>query len=108
MRELIWKDVAEGECARRHLSHIRFRKREERCLGRWWGRQSGLCHRSAHKFPVFGRRDDFRVGAVLPQSGVIYYDVPAEYHVTRYRYTYVNDHAVLVDPRTHRIVQIID
>ena len=25
-----------------------------------------------------------------------------------YRYAYVNDHAVLVDPRTHRIVQIID
>ena len=44
----------------------------------------------------------------LPESGVTYYDVPAEYHVTGYRYTYVNDHAVLVDPRTHRIVQIID
>jgi hypothetical protein len=51
---------------------------------------------------------DFRVGAMLPESGVTYYDVPAEYHVTGYRYTYVNDHAVLVDPRTHRIVQIID
>jgi hypothetical protein len=52
--------------------------------------------------------NDFRVGAMLPESGVTYYDVPAEYHVTGYRYTYVNDHAVLVDPRTHRIVQIID
>jgi hypothetical protein len=50
----------------------------------------------------------FRVGAVLPESGVVYYDVPAEYHVTGYRYTYVNDRAVLVDPRTRQIVEIID
>jgi hypothetical protein len=58
--------------------------------------------------PSYRYDNDFRVGAVLPESGVTYYDVPAEYHVTRYRYTYVNDHAVLVDSRTHRIVQIID
>ena len=58
--------------------------------------------------PSYRYDNDFRVGATLPESGVTYYDVPAEYHVTGYRYTYVNDHAVLVDPRTHRIVQIID
>jgi hypothetical protein len=52
---------------------------------------------------------DFRVGTVLPESGVTYYDVPAEYHVTNgYRYTYVNDRPVLVDPRTRQIVQIIE
>jgi hypothetical protein len=60
------------------------------------------------RHPSYRYDNDFRVGAILPESGVIYYDVPAEYHVTGYRYTYVNDHAVLVDPRTHRIVQIID
>jgi hypothetical protein len=60
------------------------------------------------RHPSYRYDNDFRVGAMLPDSGVIYYDVPAEYHVTGYRYTYVNDHAVLVDPRTHRIVQIID
>jgi len=60
------------------------------------------------RHPSYRYDNDFRVGAMLPESGVIYYDVPAEYHVTGYRYTYVNDHAVLVDPRTHRIVQIID
>jgi hypothetical protein len=58
--------------------------------------------------PSYRYDNDFRVGAMLPESGVTYYDVPAEYHVTGYRYTYVNDHAVLVDPSTHRIVQIID
>ena len=58
--------------------------------------------------PSYRYDNDFQVGAVLPESGVVYYDVPADYHVTGYRYTFVNDHAVLVDPRTHRIVQIID
>ena len=60
------------------------------------------------RHPSYRYDNEFRVGAMLPESGVTYYDVPAEYHVTGYRYTYVNDHAVLVDPRTHRIVQIID
>jgi hypothetical protein len=60
------------------------------------------------RLPSYRYDEDLRVGAVLPESGVTYYDVPADYHVTGYRYTYVNDHAVLVDPRTHRIVQIID
>ena len=58
--------------------------------------------------PSYRYNDDFRVGAVLPESGVTYYEIPGEYHVQGYRYTYVNDHAVLVDPRTRRIVEIID
>ena len=60
------------------------------------------------RVPSYRYNDDFRVGAVLPESGVTYYDVPPEYHVSGYRYTYVNDHPVLVDPHTRRIVQIID
>lgn len=47
------------------------------------------------------------VGAELPSSGVTYYEVPAEYGVKEYRYAVVNDHTVLVDPRSHRIMQII-
>jgi uncharacterized protein DUF1236 len=60
------------------------------------------------RVPSYRYSDEVIVGATLPESGVTYYEVPADYHVTGYRYTYVNDHAVLVDPRTHRIVQIID
>jgi Protein of unknown function (DUF1236) len=61
------------------------------------------------RLPSYRYDSDFRVGAILPESGVTYYDVPAEYHVRDgYRYTYINDHAVLVDPRTRQIVQIID
>jgi hypothetical protein len=60
------------------------------------------------RVPSYRYESDFRVGAVLPEQGVTYYEVPAEYHVTGYRYTYVNDRAVLVDPNTRRIVQIIE
>jgi hypothetical protein len=48
------------------------------------------------------------VGATLPEEGVTYYDVPPEYGVREYRYTNVNGRTVLVDPRTHRIVEILD
>jgi len=58
--------------------------------------------------PSYRYESDLRVGAVLPEAGVTYYDVPADYHVTGYRYTYVNDRAVLVDPHTRTVVQIIE
>ena len=48
------------------------------------------------------------VGTVLPPSGVVYYEVPAQYGAPGYRYTVVNDRTVLVDPQTRRIVQIIE
>ncbi|GJD56585.1 DUF1236 domain-containing protein [Methylobacterium dankookense] len=49
-----------------------------------------------------------RVGTVLPDDGVTYYDVPTEYRVRPgYRYTIVNEQPVLVD-RGHRIVEIVD
>ena len=58
--------------------------------------------------PSYRYEQELRVGAVLPEQGVTYYDVPAEYHVTGYRYAYINEHPVLVEPRTRRVVEIID
>ena len=58
--------------------------------------------------PSYTYKEDLRVGAVLPSSGVTYYEVPAEYGVKNYRYTRVNDRTVLVDPSSHRVVQIIE
>jgi hypothetical protein len=52
--------------------------------------------------------EDLRLGAVLPESGITYYDVPPDYNAPGYRYAYVNDRLVLVDPRTHRVVEIIE
>lgn len=47
------------------------------------------------------------VGETLPGTGVTYYAVPEKYAKTEYRYAVVNDTTVLVDPKTHRIVQVI-
>jgi len=58
--------------------------------------------------PSYQYREDVRVGAVLPEEGVTYYDVPPEYGVRDYRYTVVNSRTVLVDPRTHRIVEVVE
>ena len=58
--------------------------------------------------PSYSYRGDVRVGAELPDAGVTYYDVPPEYGVGEYRYSVVNDRTVLVDPRTHRIVEVVE
>jgi hypothetical protein len=58
--------------------------------------------------PSYRYGEDVRVGAVLPEEGVTYYDVPPEYGVHDYRYTVVNGRTVLVEPRTHRIVEIVE
>ena len=60
-------------------------------------------------YPSYQYNEDVRIGAVLPEAGVTYYDVPPEYSAARdYRYTVVNGRTVLVDPRTHRIVEIVE
>jgi hypothetical protein len=48
------------------------------------------------------------VGGILPEEGVTYYDVPQTYGVTPYRYTVVNGETILVEPRTRRIVQVVE
>ena len=60
------------------------------------------------KHPSYRNDREVRVGADLPSSGVTYYDVPKDYGVTKYRYTVVNDRTVLVDPESHRIVQVVE
>jgi Protein of unknown function (DUF1236)/Glycine zipper len=57
--------------------------------------------------PSYRVQEEVRVGAVLPSSGVTYYEVPAEYGVQNYRYTIVNDQVVLVDPGSRRVVQVV-
>ena len=63
---------------------------------------------TGQKHPSYRYQNEVRVGVDLPSSGVTYYEVPKEYGTTNYRYTVVNDRTVLVDPATHRVVQIID
>jgi hypothetical protein len=60
-------------------------------------------------YPSYQYSEDVRIGAVLPEAGVTYYDVPPEYNAARdYRYTVVNGRTVLVDPRSRRIVEIVE
>ncbi len=58
--------------------------------------------------PTYTVPDRVIVGGVLPETGVTYYDVPQTYGMTPYRYTVVNGQTVLVEPRSRRIVQIVD
>jgi hypothetical protein len=58
--------------------------------------------------PSFAYNGDLEVGTVLPRRSIPLYRVPVGYDVDpAYRYTWVNDHEVLVDPRTREVVQII-
>ncbi|TGE02298.1 DUF1236 domain-containing protein [Methylobacterium nonmethylotrophicum] len=58
--------------------------------------------------PSFRHEGPLRVGTVLPPGGVVYYDVPPEFALKGYNYTIVNDHPVLVEPGTRRVVEVID
>ena len=60
------------------------------------------------RVPNYSIPDRVVVGGVLPETGVTYYDVPQSFGVTPYRYTVVNGRTVLVEPRTRRIVQVIE
>ena len=60
------------------------------------------------RVPNYAIPDRVIVGGVLPESGVTYYDVPQTYGVMPYRYTVVNGRTVLVEPRSRRIVQVVE
>jgi hypothetical protein len=60
------------------------------------------------RVPSYTIPDRVIVGGILPDSGVTIYDVPQSFGATPYRYTVVNGQTVLVEPRTRRIVQVID
>jgi hypothetical protein len=60
------------------------------------------------RVPTYTIPDRVIVGATLPDLGVTYYDVPQSFGPTPYRYTVVNGRTVLVEPRSRRIVQVID
>jgi Protein of unknown function (DUF1236) len=60
------------------------------------------------RVPNYTIPDRVIVGGVLPETGVTYYDVPQSFGVTPYRYTVVNGRTILVEPRTRRIVQVVE
>jgi hypothetical protein len=67
--------------------------------------QDYVVHEHRESYPY---DHELTVGAVLPDDGLNGYDIPPEYGASGYRYAIVNDRTVLIDPRTHRVVQIIE
>ena len=48
-------------------------------------------------------------GDILLVDNITYYPVPPEFGMScEYRYAIINDEAVIVDPHTHKIIQVID
>jgi Protein of unknown function (DUF1236) len=60
------------------------------------------------RVPTYTVPERVIVGATLPDVGVTYYDVPQSFGPTPYRYTVVNGETVLIEPRSRRIVQVIE
>ena len=60
------------------------------------------------RVPNYTIQDRVIVGGVLPEAGITYYDVPQTFGPTPYRYTVVNGRTVLVEPRSRRIVQVVE
>ena len=60
------------------------------------------------RVPTFTIPDRVVIGTTLPEAGLTYYDVPQRFGSTPFRYTVVNGQTVLVEPRSRRIVQVID
>jgi uncharacterized protein YcfJ len=62
---------------------------------------------TTQKVPSYTYKEEVRVGVVLPESGVTYHEVPAQYKVKGYKYTVVNNTPVLVEPSSRKVVQVI-
>ena len=60
------------------------------------------------RVPTYTIPDRVVVGGVLPEAGITYYDVPQTYSPTRHRFTVVNGQTVLVEPRSRRIIQVVE
>jgi hypothetical protein len=59
------------------------------------------------RVPNYTIPDRVVVGGVLPEVGVTYFDVPQMFG-TPYRFTVVNGRTVLVEPRSRRVVQVVE
>ena len=62
-----------------------------------------------HRPPAIETREHLIVGATIPED-VELSAVPDDWGpaVTHYRYVYSNDHVMLVEPQTRRVVQIVE
>ncbi|MGA3302898.1 MAG: DUF1236 domain-containing protein [Methylovirgula sp.] len=58
--------------------------------------------------PSYSYQGPVRVGVILPDEDIHYYDVPPEFHVAPgYQYTVIDNEPVIVD-HSRRVVEVID
>ena len=62
----------------------------------------------AQRRPSYTVRDEVVVGYRVPRRATLYAVSPDAGVTTNYRYTIINNRAVLVDPNTREIVEILD
>jgi Protein of unknown function (DUF1236) len=48
------------------------------------------------------------LGDTLPDSGVRYYEIPLRYGAPFYRCVVIGEEVVISDPRTGRVIQVVD
>ncbi len=58
--------------------------------------------------PSYTYAEPLAVGTVLPADGAVYRRLPAQYGSGEYEYTVVNKKTVVVEPKTRKVVQIIN
>ncbi len=59
------------------------------------------------RYPSVVYEHEVAVGSELPGT-MTYYEIENRPSMSSYRYARVNNHTVLVDPRTHKIVEVMD
>lgn len=52
-------------------------------------------------------KDKIVMGAMMPMEGMEMFDVPADYTSGKYQYVHLNEDWVVIDTKTHKVVQII-
>jgi hypothetical protein len=71
-------------------------------------------HAPLREYVVRERRPTYRyerevvVGEPLPPQVVETYEVPPQYGIREHHYAIVNDRTVIVEPRTRRVIQVIE
>ncbi len=59
------------------------------------------------KHPSISYKDKYAVDMEMKTDGMEMYDVPSEYVSGKYKYIQLNGEWVIIDPATHKIVQIL-
>jgi hypothetical protein len=58
--------------------------------------------------PAYRYEREVVVGEPLPPHVVETYEVPPQYGIREHHYAIVNDRTVIVEPRTRRVIQVIE